>query len=253
MKITFRKVSDKEFDSLAERFPLWDNTLCPTCKGKEYYLFEGKKKSCNCDFQISLARHYLLANIGITYHSLGFEDLFDSKSDLKDFILAFLDEWPYSKQYGKGVVFNGPLGTGKTLAQILILKELIKKGEKCWFLSFLPSVTDYVDNKEELKKNIRSAQCLSVDEVVVGKTDRQRELYEEVLEYIVRYRVENSLSTLMGTNLTQAAFNKAYPRVASLLELNTCYYELDGEDTRKSSSKEEISKLIKNREVRPVR
>lgn len=203
--------------------------------------------------QTNLARHYLLSNIGITYHSLGFEDLFEEKSDLKDFIMSYLDNWEFNSQYGRGIVFMGSMGTGKTFAQLLILKELVKKAQKCWFISFTSAVSDYVDSDKRnyLQKQVRSAKCLSLDEIPSAVSDRQRDLYEEVFEFIIRYRVENSMPTLMGTNLIN--LKDLYPRVGSLLEMNHIYYEMLGEDTRQGSSKEVMESLIKNRETRPVK
>lgn len=250
--IKFRKVTDREFDSLSERYPQWKGE-CPTCKGQGVFRYKNFQWECDCQTQINLARHYLLANIGITYHSLGFDDLFEGKDEVKDFIQAYLDNWEFNKQYGRGIIFQGSLGTGKTFAQLLILKELIKKGEKCWFVSFSTAVADYVDaeRRRDLMNQVRSAVCLSLDEVPKAVSDRQRDLYEEVFESIIRFRVENSMPTLMGTNLKN--LSEIYPRVGSLLEMNHIYYEMIGEDTRSGSSKEAVDKLIKNNESRPVK
>jgi hypothetical protein len=144
------------------------------------------------------------------------------------------------------------MGTGKTLAQVIILKELIKRGEKCWFTSFNAAVEAYKDpeEKKRLFYELQSSACLAVDEIPNPVSEKQREFFEEVLEWLVRYRVENSMPILMGTNIV---ISNKYPRVGSLVAMTYLQYEAEGEDARRTSSKEEIEELIKTNETRPVK
>lgn len=260
-KIKLRRVSDEEFNSLKERFPQWDNKVCPTCGGVGEFKWKNFKNVCECEdeefstLQKDLARHYLLANIGVAYHSLWFDDFSSEKQELKNIIENYIANWDYNKLYGRGVVFSGGLGTGKTFAQLLILKELIKMGEKCWFVSFSSAVSDYVDleRKKDLLNAIRSAACLSLDEIIPPTSAKQKDLYAEVFEHIIRYRVENNMPTLLGTNIDFDKLNSLYPRVCSLLEQNYLFIELEGEDNRKTTAKQEVERLTKGKERRPVR
>jgi hypothetical protein len=70
---------------------------------------------------------------------------------------------------------------------------------------------------------------------------------------VIRYRVENSLPTLIGTNLDKEQHEKWYPRVWSLLNMVQIPVEVSGSDVRASHAKDIVDMLITNKEVRPIR
>lgn len=251
--LRFRKVPDDEYSRLRSRFPLFNAQKCPTCGGTETFHYRGEEWECDCKIQRALHRHYLFANIGVTYHSLGFDDLFEGKEYLREFIEGYLDNWHFNYLYGRGVVFWGSLGTGKTTAQLLILKELVKRGEKCWFNAFSTAVNDYINEKEKFISAVRSSVCYALDEVIDPVSEKQNDLYQEVIEQIIRYRVENSLPTLVGTNLSPDMWEKYYPRVSSLLAFNSEFFEVAGDDNRRKGAKDAVAELIANKEVRPIK
>ena len=252
-EIKWRKISDEEYDRLKNRFPHFSYDLCPTCGGKKQYKYRGEIWVCDCKTQIALTRHYLFSNIGRTYHTLGLDDLRDDKGDLKEMIETYISKWDSYKRYGRGILFHGPMGTGKTLAQVLILKELVKKGEKCWFTSFGSAINAYIDpdEKKAFFTEIREADCIAIDEVPPAASEKQREFFEEVLEWLVRYRVENSMPVLLGTNIDM--LEARYPRVASLVSMAFVDFKVDGEDSRRTSSRINVDELIENEESRPVK
>lgn len=253
-EINWRKPSDEEYDRLVERFPSHHSDVCPTCGDTGEFRYKNLQWDCDCKTQKALTRHYLYANLGRTYHTLGFDDLREDKEGLRAVIQSYVANWDSYRRYGRGIIFRGGLGTGKTLAQILILKELIKKGEKVWFISFSAAANAYMDSDEKkaLLREIHSAACLCIDEIPAPVSDKQRDFYEEILEWLIRYRVENSLPVLMGTNIKNLA--EVYPRIGSLISMNFLDYEVEGnEDARKTSSKDAIEGLIKNNEQRPVK
>ncbi len=255
--IVWRNVSNSEYETLWERFPTLRATanVCPTCNDTGYYVFEGEQHECDCDTQRGLRRHYLYANIGIRYHSLSFDDLYQEKDSLRLFLEDYIDNFDFNARYGRGVTFYGPLGTGKTFAQILILKSLIKRGYKGWFDSFSNIVTQYseVESKKVLMKNVRSAEVFILDEVIEPMSSRQHEYFSEVYENVIRYRVENSLPTTIGTNLSPEKHEHYYPRVWSLLNMVQIPVEVSGTDVRAAQAKDVVDLLITNKEVRPIK
>lgn len=255
--VIWRNISNSEYENLWERFPTLRATanVCPTCGGSGAYVFEAEEHICDCDEQRGLRRHYLYANIGIRYHSLSFDDLYEEKDDLRIFLEDYIENFDSNARYGRGVTFYGPLGTGKTFAQILILKSLIKRGYKAWFDSFTNVVSQYseIDTKKYLMNNVRSAEIFALDEIIEPMSSRQHEYFSEVYESVIRYRVENSLPTLIGTNLDKEQHEKWYPRVWSLLNMVQIPVEVSGSDVRASQAKDIVDMLITNKEVRPIR
>lgn len=255
-EVEWRKIDDDEYDRLKKRFPAFDTSICPTCSGTLKFRYHNRTWDCNCEVQRALARHYLYANISRTYHSLGFDDLREDKEDLGEVVHSFISNWDTYKRYGRGIIFMGGLGTGKTTAQVLLLKELIKKGEKVWFMTFTELTDAYMNTnnqKDEIYHEIQTAACVAVDEVPCGKSKDQKDFFEKVLEWAIRYRVENSLPTVMGTNLTEKGMTENYPRICSLVGMTYLLYEVDGEDVRKTTSKEQVEELIEKKEIRPVK
>ena len=256
-EIVWRNVSNNEYENLWKRFPTLRSKadICPTCNETGFYIFKGEQHTCDCDVQKGLRRHYLYANIGIRYHSLSFDDLYEEKDSLRVFLEEYINEFDSNARYGRGMLFYGPLGTGKTFAQILILKSLIQRGYKAWFDSFTSTVTQYsaIESKEELMNNVRSAEVFALDEVIEPMSSKQHEYFAEVYESIIRYRVENSLPTFIGTNLTTEQHEKWYPRVWSLLNMVQIPVNVEGTDVRASQAKDIVDMLITNKEVRPLR
>ena len=256
-EIIWRSIPSREYENLWKRFPTLraKADVCPTCNDKGTYNFEGQHWVCDCDTQKGLRRHYLYANIGIRYHTLSFDDLYEEKDELRISLEDYINNFEYNSRYGRGITFNGPLGTGKTFAQILILKELIKKGYSCWFESFTSLVDRYGQNetKQELLENVRSCEIFALDEVIEPMSVRQHEYFSDVYEAVIRYRVENSLPTMIGTNLTSEQHEKLYPRVWSLLNMVQIPMLVSGNDVRAAQAKDVVDMLITNREVRPIR
>lgn len=255
--IIWRNIPNQEYENLWERFPTLKSkaNVCPTCNDKYFYPLEGEFHECDCETQKGLRRHYLYANIGIRYHSLCFDDLYEEKDDLRIFLEDYVANFESNARYGRGLTFYGPLGTGKTFAQILILKSLIKKGYKAWFDSFTSTVNQFssTNTKEFLMNNVRSAEIFSLDEIIEPMSAKQHEYFAEVYESIVRYRVENSLPTLIGTNLDNEQHEKWYPRVWSLLNMVQIPVLVSGTDVRAAQAKDVVDMLITNKEVRPLR
>jgi DNA replication protein DnaC len=256
-KIVWRNIPNEEYDDLWKRFPALRSkaNICPTCNDDFYYNLNGEMHECDCETQKGLRRHYLYANIGIRYHSLCFDDLYEEKDELRVFLEDYIKNFDSNARYGRGMIFHGPLGTGKTFAQILILKSLIKKGYKGWFDSFASVVNQYssTDTKEHLMSNVRSADIFTLDEVTDPMSSKQHEYFSEVYENVIRYRVENSLPTLIGTNLTPEEHEKWYPRVWSLLNMVQIPVNVSGQDVRATQAKDIVDMLITNKEVRPLR
>jgi hypothetical protein len=81
----------------------------------------------------------------------------------------------------------------------------------------------------------------------------QRDLFEQELETVVRRRTNMNFPTLITTNMSQADFNKIYPRVSSLLSAKNLEFTFQGKDFRKSGLIwENEEKLAAKGEARPI-
>lgn len=238
---------------------------CPTCHsqleeaepGVEFrkngtYKLHDQEYSCDCETQISLYRHYLLAGIGEQYMRLDWSEFTGSES-AKEAVSAFINNWDGFKQHGLGIEFSSPkLGVGKTFAATYIGRTLIKDGEQVLFVPFLDVIGGYNrHDAEEFDDRLRSTTWLILDEVVPPWSTPQGHLFASSFEALVRHRQNHNLPIIMTTNLTSDDLQEHYPRTYSLLAAKQWRVEMGGDDYRHKIDLENLELAI-NKEVRPI-
>jgi len=216
----------------------------------------GKEYKCDCDTQIALRKHYLLAGIGDQYQRLDWAD-YRGSQEVKDVVAVYLDRWKRFKINGMGLEFASKrLGTGKTFAATHIGKELIKRGENVFFTPFLEVVsilTRLRDEWERLEKKLYETTVLILDEVVPPISTPQRDLFHGKFEELVRNRTNFNRVQIMTTNLTEDELAETYPRPYSLLAAKQQRIEMgEGVDARQGHIADENLQIVLNDEVRPI-
>lgn len=237
---------------------------CPTCLSTEVevdenthgrepgtYRYRGQEYSCNCETQMLLRRHYLLAGIGDQYQRLDWKD-FRGTNEAKEAVALFLDKWKAFKLNGMGLEFSSPrLGVGKTFAATHVGKELIKLGESVYFVPFLTAVRILLEDREA-EERLRDTTVLILDEIGTGMSEAQSALFSMKFEELIRHRTNFNRVNIITTNLTPQELHDAYPRTYSLLAAKQLRVEMDGEDARQSFIEIENIELVANDEVRPI-
>lgn len=271
---SFRRLKNAEYDQAARLAKLSGIPLsqCPTCLskeehlttpdggeyyGREYgtYTIDGVEYPCDCDEQINLRKHYLLANIGDQYMRLNWERDYRDE-EVKDAVQAYLDAWPNLKLQGMGLEFTGPkLGVGKTFAATHVGKELTKLGERVYFLPFYEMVGVFqypMEERRPIEQRLAECTVLVLDEVIAPNTEAMSRLFSGMFEELIRTRTNHNRVTIMTTNLTPEKLHDIYPRTYSLLTAKQLRIEMDGEDARELIVKPRNLKMVLNQEVRPI-
>jgi DNA replication protein DnaC len=232
-----------------------EQTVSPTSYGREYgtYKFRGETYDCNCDEQIQLRKHYLVANIPTQYQQLDFRE-YSGDSDIKEAIADYLGHWPTVKAAGIGIEFTSPrLGTGKTFCATFVGKELVKKGEAVYFAQFREVLNAYEkENGNGLEAKMMNTTVLILDELIPPWTQKQGHFFAEKFETLIRHRTNFNLPTIMTTNLTEEELAETYPRPYSLLSAKQTRIVIDGDDYRLANLGMENVELAMNGEVRPI-
>lgn len=243
-------------------------TQCPTCGSKATavdednfgwengtYRYQGEVHRCDCDTQMQLRKHYLLANIGDQYQRLDWAN-FQGSDDVREGVAMFLDKWPSFKANGMGLEFSSPkLGVGKTFAATYVGKELVKRGERVFFIPFRDVINLYSKEqtfRDAQENRLKDTTVLILDEVQAGVSDAQRQLFSDRFEELIRFRTNFNRVTIMTTNLTPDELHDQYPRTYSLLEAKQLRIEMSGEDARQTFIAKENIELVANDEVRPI-
>lgn len=226
---------------------------CPTCAAG-IFSFRGREIECDCELQMLLRKHYLLANIGDQYMRLNWED-YKRSNEVKEHVTGYLDSWESAKRNGTGIEFRGPLGVGKTMAATHVGKELIKRGERVFFLPFLEVIALYTredETRQELECRLKESTVLILDEIVPPFYEGQKHLFASEFERLIRHRTNFNLTTVTTTNLSGQKLDEHYPKSYSLLAAKQIPIEMGGEDFRRSVIALENLEIAAANEVRPI-
>ncbi len=182
---------------------------CPVCAGRGGFMARDPNgyeffQSCACEKLLRRLSLFNAANIGVRYQNSTLESFSAATPDqemarnmARDFTLM------YPKVRG-GLVFWGPVGTGKTHLVVGIFRELtLRKGVGCRFV-------DYGNLLQDLKRSYSSHQgdsavmlpLVDVDLLVIDELGKGRgtEWEESVLDDLISRRYNANRITLCTTN-----------------------------------------------------
>ena len=183
------------------------------------------------------------ANIPITYWELPMSK-FQGSEEIKNATLQYANNIKENYADGKGLVFAGNYGIGKTYAMCSLLKATIRAG----YTAYYTSITDmgiYIyskTSKEEYMQKCMKSDFLVFDEVDsrhIPTSDDGAAFFGTSVEKIVRERVQNKLPTFFATNNSglSAVFTGQYERaIVSLLSPCSTTITAIGKDYRKTKN-----------------
>ena len=230
--------------------------FCPTCDTTKYYFWNGQKHTCNCREQLQLHKHYLRANIGVAYQRLSWED-YAGDPVLKRTTDAYLENHANFVSRGIGLLLHGDVGTGKTMAATLLLKDLVKRRYNCFATTFSSMVEMFTagwyspEERSYFESKIVRSDVLLLDDL--GKEQRTKtKLSESTFDHVLRQRVQSGRPTLLTTNMTKGELSEGYGKaILSLLREVSIAYEVQGSDYRPQSN-QRMMREVQNGEFRPI-
>lgn len=248
--------------ALDRRYPESRSTLedCITCHGTKGFRWYSDGDvvdyECPCRDQYRLARWLWNCGILKRYQRLSWgdleTDLVQKISKPVDDYLSHLDAY---RENGIGLVFSGPVGTGKTLLAHLVLKDIVAKGVDVYATSFTAMIDEFAEGWRSSEQSrwfnarIRGTGVLFIDDL--GR-ERTKTVGDNMLETVVRHRVACQLPTFITTNITRADLGTAYgSHTMSLLAECSIPIDVTGTDSRTRIQQREID-MIKNGITRPV-
>ena len=148
------------------------------------------------------------------------------------------------KTIGKGLLFFGDVGTGKTFAAACIVNALIDKGYPCLMTNFttlINTISGMYTGKQEYIDKLNRYDLLVIDDLAA---ERNTEYANEIVYNVIDARYRAGLPLIITTNLTSEELKKPKEtqkkRIYSRL-LEMCFpVEVQGGDRRRKKCSEDF-------------
>lgn len=135
-------------------------SLCQTCRGLGWKP-DGRGKSIKCDCLRDAEYELLLDQSGIPskFKPLLFKDYMYQNSKTFESIWKYIHKAALAVEHGQGLFLWGPQYTGKSMLACCILKELMKKGYSCGFVTFSGLMGD-VKGADKYLNKVNTFSCI---------------------------------------------------------------------------------------------
>ena len=156
----------------------------------------------------------------------------------------YVENFPKMREDGKGLLFYGTVGTGKTFIAACIANALIDKGYPCLVTNFsrlINTISGMYDGKQEYIDGLNRFALLVIDDLA---TEADTEYRNEIVFNIIDARVRAGLPIIVTTNLTAAELKGAADirkqRIYSRLFESCIPLEVKGVDRRREKLKDDF-------------
>lgn len=232
------------------------DNYCPTCQKSGEYLWQGEFRKCECDVQLQLHKHYLVAGIGVLYQRLTWDD-YQGDPVALEIVRKYLEGHTNMVGRGTGFILSGTYGTGKTLLMTLLLKELVKLGYSGYATTFASMIEMFTagwrspEDQRHFQRKIMQSEVLLLDDL--GREMKTKtKLSETTFDDVLRSRVQGGRPTLITTNMDHGQLSSGYGgAILSLLSEVCIRYEMVGLDFRPQSAERSQEEFLRG-EVRPI-
>lgn len=172
-----------------------------------------------------------------------FENDDNSNEKLTNIAKKYVENFDKARHDGKGLLFFGSVGGGKSYISACIVNALIDKGISATMTNFnrlTNALSDNYRNKQEVLDNLNNFELVVIDDLAA---ERNTEYMNEIIFSIIDSRYRSKKPLIITTNLTWNEFANskdiAKQRIYSRLKEMCIPIEVKGVDRRNNKLKDD--------------
>ncbi|MGN0180393.1 MAG: ATP-binding protein [Monoglobaceae bacterium] len=157
----------------------------------------------------------------------------------------YVKNFPEMREKGKGLLFYGKVGRGKTFIAACIANALLDKGYPVYmtnFASLTNTINGMYEGKQEYIDGLSKFSLLIIDDLAA---ERDTEYMNEVVHNVIDSRCRSGLPMIVTTNLTgeelKSAADIGKKRIYSRLFEMCIPVEVKGEDLRREKLRNDFA------------
>lgn len=173
-----------------------------------------------------------------------FENDNKEKPELSNAAIKYVENFERFKSSGKGLLFYGSVGTGKSYISACIANALLDKGYSVLMTSFatIENTAFSVSDKQEYYDSLNRYTLLIIDDFGI---ERKTSYMQEIVYNVIDNRIKSGLPLIVTSNLTNDQLKNPpdidAQRVYSRL-LKMCHpIAVNGEDRRKNKAMQDYA------------
>ena len=164
---------------------------------------------------------------------------------MADACFRYVENFEKLRAEGKGLLFFGPVGTGKTFYATCIANALIDRGYRCFVTNFprLCNRLFSLQDKQSAIDDLNTYDLLVIDDLA---SERKTEFMDELVWNVIDTRYRAQLPLIITTNLTREELKTteiSKARIFSRLFEMCTFIPVEGKDRRAGKMKESYTEM----------
>lgn len=216
---TIRFLTTQQSTRLDEVYPSRSKYRCETCKDTSrfvWYVPDTERDitsigeyECNCADQFRLRRRFRYSGIPESAHKLSWDDYIWGLDSVFEACVDYLEHLDHNVYSGLGLCFSGNRGTGKTMAAMMLAKQLVVEGHDVYTQTFAGMLEAFSSGWKDradrvwFNERVRNASILVIDDLGKERNQGIDSMGSNALEEVLRHRVQRDLPTMFTTNYSE--------------------------------------------------